>query len=65
MVGYLVAAAVLTFLVALVAAALTGRVELRSCCSPADASQYLRMRAAFTEEPATPAEPRGNGLGDP
>ena len=51
MVGYLVAAAVVTFLVVLVVGALTGRVKLRSCCAVADASKDLRMRSAFTDEP--------------
>jgi hypothetical protein len=49
MVGYLVAAVLVALLVALVAAALTGRVKVRSCCA-ADPSKDLRMRAAFTDE---------------
>ena len=51
MVAYLLAAAVVTFLVVLVVGALTGRVKLQSCCAVADASQDLRMRAAYSHEP--------------
>lgn len=50
MVGYLVAAALVAFLLALVAGALTGRVRVRSCCAGADPAKDLRMRAAFTDE---------------
>ena len=42
-------------LVALVVGALTGRVQLRSCCATSDPSRDLRMRAAFDSD-RPPAE---------
>lgn len=42
---------VLTLLVTITALAVTGRLVLRSCCTIADPSRDLRMRAAFDDEP--------------
>lgn len=50
MVGYAVAAVLVAFVVALIVAAVTGRVRLGGCCSPADPRRDLRMRAAFEDE---------------
>ena len=46
---YVLAALVLLPLLALVVAALTGRVRVQSCCAISDASRDLRMRAAFED----------------
>lgn len=46
---YVVGALLLLSLAFLAVAALTGRVKLRSCCSPVDARRDLRMRAAFED----------------
>jgi len=48
---YLISGLVLTFLVLLVLGAATGRINLGACCSIADPSRDLRMRAAYESEP--------------
>jgi len=50
MVGYIFAGLVVVLLGALILAAATGRVRVRSCCAVADPSKDLRMRAAFGDE---------------
>ena len=45
MVRYLVATPLVIFIVLLVVGALTGRVQVRNCCSIADPSKDLRMTA--------------------
>ncbi len=58
---YVLGSLVLTFLVTLTALAVTGRLVLRSCCTIADPSRDLRMRAAFDDEP----HHTGDGLPEP
>ena len=48
---YLISGLVLTFLVLLVLGAATGRINLGACCSIADPSRDLRMRAAYEADP--------------
>ena len=48
---YLLGGIVLAFLLLLVLGAATGRADLRSCCSIADPSRDLRMRAAYEADP--------------
>ncbi len=50
MVVALLAGIVTLFLVALLVGGVTGRVRVRSCCTPADASRDLRMRGAFEDD---------------
>jgi len=59
---YLLGGIVLVFLLLLVVGAVTGRVNLRSCCSIADPSRDMRMRAAFETEsrPPEPGDRRGH-----
>ena len=47
---FLLAGLIALFLIGLVVGAGTGRVNLRSCCSPADPSRDLRMRDAYAPE---------------
>lgn len=42
------------FLVWVVVGAVTGRVEVRSCCAVADPRRDARMRAAFEDDSPTP-----------
>ena len=67
---YLLGGLLVLPLALLATAALTGRVKIRSCCSPADARQDLRMRTAF-EDPdqragagRAPVEPGGGVAAD-
>lgn len=50
MVEYAVVAVFVAFVVALIFGAVTGRVRLSGCCTPADPRRDLRMRAAFEDE---------------
>lgn len=55
-------------LVVLLVGAVTGRVRLTSCCSPADPSNDLRMRVAFEpdrDDVAVPAADAASLLPDP
>jgi hypothetical protein len=54
---YLLATPVLLLLVTLIVGGLTGRVRVSSCCSIADPSRDLRMRAAYeqSERDSNPA----------
>jgi hypothetical protein len=45
--AWLFAAPLVVFLVVLAAGAVTGRVRTRSCCTPTDPRDDLRMRSAF------------------
>lgn len=45
--AHLVAIPVALFLITVVVGGLTGRVRTSACCSDADPSRDLRMRAAF------------------
>lgn len=47
---YLLGGVVALFLVSLIVGALTGRVEVRSCCTVADPRSDARMRAAFEDD---------------
>lgn len=49
MIGYVIAALVVVFLAGLILAAVTGRVQVRSCCAIADPAKDLRIRAAFAD----------------
>ena len=42
------------FLVLVVVGAVTGRVEVRSCCTVADPRRDARMRAAFEDDSPAP-----------
>lgn len=42
------------FLVLLVVGVVTGRVEVRSCCTVADPRRDARMRAAFEDDSPAP-----------
>jgi hypothetical protein len=53
MVQYLIAAPIVLAVVALIAAALTGRAKVGSCCAPPDPARDLRMRGAFDLEEST------------
>lgn len=48
--------AVALFIAVLLVGAVTGRVNVRSCCAVADPRRDLRMRAAFTDEVITGSE---------
>jgi len=48
-VAYLLATPVLLLVVTLIIGGLTGRVRVSSCCSTADPSRDLRMRAAYEQ----------------
>lgn len=56
---YLLGGIVLAFLLLLVLGAATGRADLRSCCSVADPSRDLRMRAAYEADPAGAGDAAG------
>lgn len=62
--AYVFAIPVLLVLYALAYGALTGRVRLSACCSVADPSKDLRMRAAFADSENTngDATPTGERL---
>ena len=49
---YALAALVVLPVIVLVVAALTGRANVRSCCSISDPAKDLRMRAAFEDSGA-------------
>ena len=59
---YLLAALVVLPVIVLVIAALTGRANVRSCCSISDPANDLRMRGAFEE---SARESRGFPMGRP
>ena len=48
---YLLGSVVALFVVMLVVGAMTGPVDLRSCCTVADPRRDARMRAAFEDDP--------------
>lgn len=47
---YLLGGVVVLFILVCVVGAVTGRVELRSCCTVADPRRDARMRAAFEDD---------------
>ena len=51
---YVLAGLVVLFVLGLVVGAVSGRVNVRSCCSPADPSRDLRMRDAYAPGPSEP-----------
>jgi len=51
---YLLGMMAALFLVLVVVGALTGRIQVRSCCTVADPRRDARMRAAFEDDPPTP-----------
>ena len=55
MVRILILSMMVVAVLALVAAAVTGRVRMRSCCSTADPRMDLRMRDAIREADAADA----------
>jgi hypothetical protein len=55
---YALAVIAVLLLLALVAAAVTGRARVRSCCATADPAKDLRMRAAFEDAGNSPT-PKG------